>query len=91
MAATKVKNVTFSLPVEIIEKFKEYAQNHYITSLNAGVKEALEEYAKRIEKEKLMKEMQEAAKDPIFMKDLVETMNAFEYSDIEIARRVQEW
>lgn len=81
--STRVKNVTFSLPTEIIEKFKEYAKNNYIPSLNAGVKEALEEYLKRMEKEKLKQEMIEASKDPQFMKDLEESMNDFEFSDNE--------
>lgn len=89
--STRVKNVTFSLPIEIIEKFKEYAKNNYIPSLNAGVKEALEEYLKRMEKEKLKQEMIEASKDPQFMKDLEESMNDFESSDNETSRRIKEW
>ena len=88
--ATNVKNATFSLPVAMLEKFKEYAKNQDIPSLNAGVKEALEEYSKKIEKEKLRKRMAEAAQDPLFMKDLEDSMKAFEDSDAEIAKR-QEW
>lgn len=89
--SARVKNVTFSLPTEIVEKFKEYAKNNYIPSLNAGVKEALEEYVKRVEKEKLRQEMLEASKDPQFMKDLEDSMKDFEASDTETARRMQEW
>lgn len=89
--SSKVKNVTFSLPIEIIEKYKEYAKNNYIPSLNAGVKEALEEYVIKLEKEKLKHEMIEASKDPLFMKDLNETMDAFESSDDETSRRIQQW
>jgi len=88
--ATNLKNATFSLPVAMLEKLKEYAKNKDIPSLNAGVKEALEEYSKKIEKEKLRKRMAEAAQDPLFMKDLEDSMKAFEDSDAEIARR-QEW
>ena len=88
--ATNVKNVTFSLPIAMLEKLKEYAKNQDIPSLNAGVKEALEEYSKKIEKEKLRKRMNEAALDPLFIKDLEDSMKAFEDSDAEIARR-QEW
>ena len=53
--ASKVKNVTFSLPIELIEKFKQYAREKYIPSLNTGVREALEEYSAKIEKEMLKK------------------------------------
>lgn len=89
--AARLKNVTFSLPIELLERFKEYARDKYIPSLNAGVKEALEEYAAFIEKEKLSKDMMEAVKDPLFMKDLENSMSSFEVSDEEVARRIQEW
>jgi predicted DNA-binding protein len=80
----KVKNVTFSLPIDVIEKLKIYANNNYINSMNSGVKEALEDYIKKIEKQKLAKEMIEASKDIMFMKDLEESMQAFEFSDDEM-------
>lgn len=89
--SSKVKNITFSVPVEIIEKYKEYAKDKYIPSINAGVREALEEYSKRIEKEKLKREMQKASKDPLFMNDLEESMKAFETSDFENSGGSQEW
>jgi regulator of replication initiation timing len=78
------------LPVDLLERLKDYAKNHEIPSLNAGVKEALEEYSRKIEKEKLRKRMAEASRDPLFMKDLEDSMKSFEDSDAEIARR-QEW
>lgn len=88
---TKVKNVTFSLPIDLLEKYKDYANCNHIPSVNAGVKEALEEYARKIEKEKLKKEMIDAAKDPLFIKDLEESMLAFAFSDLETGRRKTEW
>lgn len=89
--ATKMKNVTFTLPIELIEKLKEYSNSHYIASINAGVKEALEEFAMKMEKEKLKNEMIEASKDVQFMSDLEENMKIFEKSDSESIRRTQEW
>jgi len=89
--ATKVKNVTFSLPIDLMEKYKTYAKGSYIPSVNAGVKEALEEYSRKIEKEKLKKEMMKAAKDPLFVQDLEESMRVFEYSDLETAKGEMEW
>lgn len=89
--ATNLKNVTFSLPIDLIEKLKEFAKSNYIPSLNAGVKEALEEYAKMVEKEILKSKMMEAANDPLFLKDLDDSMRAFEHSDKELSRRATEW
>lgn len=89
--ATTIKNVTFSLPIELIDKLKEFAKNNYIPSLNAGVKEALEEYTKTVEKEILKSKMMEAAKDPLFLQDLNDCMSAFEHSDKEVSRRSIEW
>ncbi|MEQ8169141.1 MAG: hypothetical protein ABRQ38_09615 [Candidatus Eremiobacterota bacterium] len=86
-----LKNVTFSIPVVLLEKFKEYARENYIPSLNSGVKQALEEYSKKIEKEKLYKTMLEASKDPLFMKDLDDSMRDFDLSDRELIRGEGEW
>ena len=88
---TKVKNVTFSLPSDLMEKYKIYAKNNYIPSVSAGVREALEEYSVKIEKEKLKKEMMKAAKDPLFMQDLEDSMKVFEFSDTETAGRERSW
>ncbi len=89
--ARRVKNVTFSLPVDLLEKFKDYAKNNYVPSVNAAVCEAMEKYSTLIEKEKLRQEMTEASKDPLFMKDLKDTMKDFETSDAETSRRIPEW
>ncbi len=87
----KSKNVTFNLPPELIEKFKMYVKEKYIPSVNAAVKEALEEYSKRIEKEMLRNQMLKASKDTIFLKDLNESMKVFEAIDNETAKDNSEW
>ena len=89
--STKLKNVTFSLPPELIEKIRNYAKNDYIPSINAGVKAVLEIYSEKIEKEKLRKEMEKASDDPLFMKDLRKNMDAFKTSDDEASGRITEW
>jgi metal-responsive CopG/Arc/MetJ family transcriptional regulator len=89
--ASKMKNVTFTLPIDLIDKLKEYAQDNYIPSLNSGVKEALEEYTTKLEKEKLKREMQQASKDKLFMKDLMESQKDFESLDDELSRGTNEW
>jgi len=86
-----VKNVTFSLPIELLEKLRSFAKEHYIPSVSAGVKEALEEFVREVEKDMLKNKMIEASKDPLFMQDLNESMNAFEYSDKETFGGTEEW
>lgn len=88
---TKLKNITFSLPVDLIDKLKEYSEKNYIPSVSSAVREALQLYSKTIEKENLYKEMKEASKDPLFMEDLNESMDAFTVSDGETARRIPKW
>jgi DNA replicative helicase MCM subunit Mcm2 (Cdc46/Mcm family) len=88
---SKAKNVTFTLPPELIEKYKYYVQKNVIPSMNAGVKEALEEYSIRMDKEMLKSEMLKASNDPLFMKDLEVSMNAFESIDEETVKGDPEW
>lgn len=88
---TKLKNVTFSLPVDLVEKLKEYSEKNYIPSVSSAVREALQLYSKKIEKENLYKEMKKASKDPLFMEDLNESMDAFTISDDETSTRITEW
>ena len=87
----KTKNVTFSIPQELLDKYRLYAKEKYIKSINSAVRNAMEEYARKIEKEKLYREMEEASKDPLFMSDLVEMMKDFEYVDREAAGGISEW
>lgn len=86
----KVKNYTFALPTEVVEKLREYARNEDIPSLNAGVREAIEEYTVKIERERFRREMQEAAADEIFLADVKEAGRDFAAIDAEAAGRVAE-
>jgi hypothetical protein len=88
---SKPKNITFTLPPELVEKYKFFVKENIIPSVNAGVKEALEEYSKKIEKEMLKNEMVSASQDPLFMKDLEENMNTFESIDDEATKENSEW
>jgi len=81
-----VKNYTFSLPIELLDKLKQYSTEGHVPSVNAAVKEAIEEYVITIEKQTLYKEMKEAAEDAIFMEDLESAMNDFSYSDFEAGK-----
>jgi hypothetical protein len=91
MMMTKSKNITFTLPIELVEKYRAYAAQDMIPSMNAGVKEALEEYSVRLDREVLRREMRKAAADPLFLQDTIETMAAFGSSDAEQSSRLKEW
>lgn len=86
--AQPVKNYTFSLPIDLLNKLKDYSSNGYISSVNAAVKEALESYLTALEKQKLYEEMKTAAQDPMFMQDLKESMGDFSYSDFELTEEL---
>jgi len=81
-----VKNYTFSLPIELLNKLKRYSTDGYIPSVNAAVKEALESYVKQMDKQTLYNQMKPASQDPMFIKDLEEVMNDFSYADFEATK-----
>jgi Arc/MetJ-type ribon-helix-helix transcriptional regulator len=85
------KNVTFSLPEDVVNKMRVYVEDNDIPSLNAGVKEALEEYIVKLDRLKFRKAMEQASKDPLFIKDIENTMAAFKKIDSEIAGGSEEW
>ena len=83
------KNYTFSLPIELLTKLKEYSSAGHISSVNSAVKEAIETYVKTMEKQHLYLQMREAAQDPMFMEDLESVMYDFSYSDYEATKEKQ--
>jgi hypothetical protein len=84
--SNKPKNVTFTLPVELIEKYRMYAKNKEIASVNAGVREALEQYSVKMDKERLRIEMKKASEDPQFITDLHQSIEDFQHMDDEVGR-----
>lgn len=78
-----LKNVTFSLPVEYIDKLREYSKSNIIPSMNAGIRDALDNYFKMQEKKKAYEIMKEASSDKLLLNDIKETMSAYNFSDEE--------
>ena len=78
----KTKNYTFSLPLDLLDRLKEHASTGNVPSVNFAVKEAIETYVVKIDKENLYKQMKKAAEDPLFMDDLESTMTAFSAADL---------
>lgn len=81
-----VKNYTFSLPIDLLTRLKDYAKDGEVPSVNAAVKEAIEEYILTMDKKALSKKMREAVKDPLFMEDLENVMREFSAVDFEVMK-----
>ncbi len=91
---TNLKNYTFSLPKDIMEKLKDNIKKENFPSINFAVREALKIFLEKIEKENLKKEMDKASKDILFIGDLKKNMDFFENFDTEsyISEKVEdEW
>lgn len=76
----KLKNVTFSLPEHTIGKVRELA-GQYELSMNALVNEALEIWIQQSETDALAKAMADASSDPMFMADMQNVSEDFQYAD----------
>jgi len=87
---TRLRNVTFSLPEDVVDKLRSYVEEDYISSLNSGVREALEQYTTKMDRMKFKKAMEQAAQDPLFIKDVEDSMKDFEKVDYEIIRGIEE-
>ena len=80
---THLKNYTFSLPKDTMEKLKDYIKKENFPSINFAVREALKTFLEKIEKENLKKEMDKASRDIFFIGDLKKNMDFFENFDRE--------
>jgi hypothetical protein len=87
----KLKNATFSLPVEALDNLKKVVDRGYSKSLNSAVREAVELYIAKIDKEDLKKEMEAASKDPLFLKDIQDSMDNFKTSDGQTVEVMADW
>lgn len=86
----KTKNYTFSLPLDLLDRLKEHANACNVPSVNSAVKEAIETYVVKIDKENLYQQMKKASEDPLFMEDLESTMAAFSEVDFETIQEKKE-
>jgi Arc/MetJ-type ribon-helix-helix transcriptional regulator len=82
-AQSSSSNYTFTLPQEMMEKLKDFVNKDNFPSINSFVREALQSYLDKIEKEHLRKEMKKASMDPMFIKDMDNSMGFFKRLDDE--------
>jgi hypothetical protein len=87
----KLKNATFSLPEGTLKNLKKIVETGQAKSINFAVREAIELYTVKLEKENLRKEMKDASRDPLFLKDMSESMANFRTSDKQTAEYMSDW
>lgn len=74
---------TTVLPVKYVEELKQLAANNMISSVNHGIREAIEHYLAETKRELYAKQMSDAAKDQGFMERTLDTQASFKHVDSE--------
>ena len=64
MPAANIKNVTFALPVTMMDEIRQLAKKQRQSSINSLVREALEHYLEEKRREEIRQDMLEASRDP---------------------------
>lgn len=95
MARTKVISngvkYTVVLPEYDIQQLKELASKNKISSVNAGVREAVEAYIVLHKKDWYKQDLQEAMEDPQFIKRNEVIQGSFKHSDNETEEMIEDW
>ncbi len=91
LTRSALKKITFALPQPLLEKLRALAGEKKISSVNAAVREALEEYVARLEQEEFRQAIKAAANDPEFLRDIKDTTESFRHTDGETAEMIPEW
>ena len=83
MPAANIKNVTFALPVTMMDEIRQLAKKQRHSSINSLVREALERYLEEKRREEIRHNMLEASCDPLFLSDVKNCTVAFRHTDRE--------
>ncbi|NOZ79121.1 MAG: CopG family transcriptional regulator [Acidobacteria bacterium] len=81
MADGGSRKVTYSLPEELLSAMEGAVREGAAPSYSAFVAEAVRERLERLREERLREAFAEAARDPLFLEDVEETMGAFAEAD----------
>jgi predicted transcriptional regulator len=81
--SVKTKKATFNLHTDVLAALDEVMAQGMMPSKNALVEQALLKELKELKRQARKAKWQEAIKDPLFMKDLVEVEADFHYADAE--------
>ncbi|MBE0558337.1 MAG: hypothetical protein IH628_13990 [Proteobacteria bacterium] len=85
-----MREITRSLPESLPEQVKESVEAGRVASEADLVAEALRRELRRIRDEELAQEFEEAGRDPAFLRDIEDTMEAFRQADTEAARMLDD-
>lgn len=84
--SVKTKKATFNIHTDILETLDEVMMQGMAPSKNALVEQALVKELKNLKHQARMAHLQEAMKDPLFLKDIEEVEADFRYSDAETTK-----
>ncbi|MBI4596131.1 MAG: hypothetical protein HY730_07100 [Candidatus Tectomicrobia bacterium] len=83
--SAKTKKATFNLHIDVLAALDEVVAKGIAPSKNALVEQALVKELKELKRQARKALWQEAAKDPLFLKDIAEIEADFRYADAETA------
>ena len=81
----KTKKATFNLPVDVLTALDEVMVLGMAPSKNALVERALVKELRELRRQERKALWQEAARDPLFLKDIADIEEDFRYADAEAA------
>ena len=84
----KTRKATFSLTTEVLEALDRVMAQGKYPSKNAFVERAIARELDELKREARKAQWQQAAADPLFLKDVAEVEADFRTSDAESARRI---
>jgi len=82
------RKVTFTLPAPLVAEVKALVDEGQAPSQSAFVVAALSRQVRQVREERLREEFRAAAADPLFLRDLEETMDAFRAADGETVQMI---
>ncbi len=82
--ATPAKKATFSLQADVLAALDAAVTSGSAPSKNAFVDRALRKELREARRQVRRAQWEEASRDPLFIRDLEETVAAFETADMEI-------
>ncbi len=80
------KKATYVLDESILDQVKEVVGKGLYRSMNAFVEAAIKDELEKIKQEELQEAIQEAGQDPLFLADIKDVENDFQYTDLEEIR-----
>jgi len=87
--ATKTKKATFNLHTDVLAALDEVMSQGKVKSKNTFVERALLKELNEMRRQERQKLWEEAAQDPLFLKDIEEIEIAFRSADAETAREIR--